>query len=71
MKVYVVQSGTYDDSEILKITRDKDKACAFARNQGTEVDFEYGQEYDDNQIMRIRFKNQPMYDYVVHEYDLE
>ena len=71
MKVYIVQSGTYDDSEILKVTNNKESACEFAKSQGKEIDFCYGKEYTDNQIMRVRFKDDEMTDYVVEEYELE
>ena len=71
MKVYIVQSGTYDDSEILKVTTNKESACEFAKSQGKEIEFCYGQEHTNNQIMRVRFKDDEMTDYIVEEYELE
>lgn len=68
MKVYIVISGTYDDSEILGVFANKDNACEFAKSQGKNIDFCYGDEGSPEQVMRVRFKEQDMYDYVVEQY---
>ena len=71
--VYIVQSETYDESEILLVTSDPVRACNLALSQGKEIDFicDWEEDYTEERIMRVRFKENEHYDFVVDQYLLE
>ena len=71
MKVYIVTEMTYDYSDVLLVTADKDQAIGYAMTQGKEVDFRYADEGVEHQVLRVRFKDDEYCDYIVDEYELK